>query len=202
MRQPLLILLLAWSALHAPIALGEEASDGWSAFGRAINSTTAFPLGSEEARGQGWFSGAWDGAKRIWREGTHDIYLSGYYVHMPYAYSAEQREKYNDNAWGLGYGRTLTDERDNQRMFYGIIAADSYNKPTYMVGYAWLARWSLGGDLKVGAGYSAGLVAHSHTTNYFPVPIVTALASIGTDRASLFLSYFYSVTYFFAKVSF
>jgi palmitoyl transferase len=192
------ILLLA---AVAPLAASQEPPDGWGRTVDAIESTTPFPLGSDEEQNKGWLSGAWDGTKRIWSEGSQDLYISGYVWHMPYKWSAERRSSFNNNAWGLGYGRTLADERDNQRMLYAIIATDSYRKPMYMAGYAWLARWPITGELRVGAGYSALLVRHESTAD-FPVPVVVPLVSVGSNNAALYVTYISGMAYFFGKISF
>lgn len=201
MTFPLRVFLFLLFAGVAPLAVGEESPSTWSRTVHAIDSTTPFPLGSEEARHEGWFSGAWDGTKRIWNEGSQDLYLSGYVWHTPYGFSSERRSHFNDYAWGLGYGRTLTDERDNQRMLYAIVASDSYHKPMYLGGYAWLARWNLAGGMHVGAGYSALLARHASTSHY-PIPVAAPVASIGSDSAALYVTYINSMAYFFGKISF
>lgn len=201
MTLPIRVLSTLLLAAIAPLAASQESPGSRGRTVDAIESTTPFPLGSDEERNRGWLSGAWDGTKRIWNDGSEDLYVSGYVWHMPYKWSAERRSTFNNNAWGLGYGRTLTDDRDNQRMLFGIIASDSYRRPMYMAGYAWLARWPLAGELRIGAGYSALLVRHESTAD-FPVPVVVPLASIGTNSAALYATFISGMTYFFGKVTF
>ncbi len=193
----LLLTLFAFPAVRA-----DETPSAWDRTLSALNSTTTFPLASPEKQGEGWFTGAWDGMKRVWNEGSTDIYLSGYYWHAPYGFTAEQRAGYNDWALGGGYGRTLTDERDNQRMLYGMIVQDSYRKPMYLAGYGWLARWKVTGELRLGAGYSLVVISNSKATSYIPFPAPVPLVSIGTDKAAIYGTYFNSIAYFFTKVSF
>jgi len=196
------VLLLA-ATLALPLgAAAEDVADTWKSFGEKINSTTPAALQSAEARAAGPLQGLWDGTKHIWNEGTQDIYVSGYFYHTPYGFSHEKRDEYNDNAWGGGYGRTLTEDNLNQRMLYGIIATDSHRKRMYLAGYAWLARWPFIGGLRVGAGYSALLISHSTSTNYWPVPLLAPVASIGTDNAAIYATYFNAIGYFFTKFSF
>ncbi len=183
--------LLPLAMIALPLgAAAEDGADAWKALGDKINSTTPAALQSAEAREAGPLQGLWDGTKRIWNEGAQDIYVSGYFYHTPYGFSREKRDEYNDNAWGGGYGRTLTEDNLNQRMLYGIIATDSHRKRLYLAGYAWLARWSFIGDTRVGAGYSALLIAHSTSTNYWPVPLLAPVASIGTDNAAVYAHVF------------
>ena len=194
--------LLLGTALNAPCAAGEDSADAWKAFADKVGTTTPFPLGAREVRAQGFWDGVWDGTKRIWNDGSPDLYVSGYFYHTPYGFSSHKRDEYNDTAWGGGYGRTLTEDNENQRMLYGMVALDSHRKPMFLAGYAWLARWDMGRDLRVGAGYSVLLVAHSRSTNYWPVPLLAPVVSIGNNNVALYGTYFNAIGYFFFKFSF
>ena len=192
----LLVLLLC-----APFAAAEDKAEAWTSFSQKVGSTLPFPLGSDEARAEGFWHGVWDGTKRILSEGSQDLYVSGYYYHTPYHFSDHRRDEFNDNAWGLGYGRTLAEENQNQRMFYGMVVRDSHQKPFYLAGYAWVARWDFYREVQVGAGYSALLIAHSTSTNYWPVPLLAPVVSIGTNNAAIYATYFNGIGYFFGKFS-
>jgi palmitoyl transferase len=159
-------------------------------------------LASKEAQDKGWFSGAWDGMKRVWNEGSTDLYLSGRYWHSPWGFSAEKRAEYNNWGLGGGYGRTLTDEKGNQRMLYALVVQDSFKKPMYLAGYGWLARWKVAGDLRLGAGYSIVIVSNSTASDYIPFPAPVPLVTFGTEKASLVGTYINSIAYLFVKVSF
>ena len=198
----LMLLALLTLAAGTRIAAAEDIADGWKSIGDKVHRTTPFAVASREARDQGPWNGLWDGAKRIWNEGTTDIYLSGYFYHTPYGFSSHQRDEYNDNAWGPGYGRTLTEDNLNQRLFYGMVARDSHRKPMYLAGYAWIPRWDLIGDVRVGLGYSVLLIAHGASTHYWPVPLLAPVATIGTDHAAVYATYFNAIGYFFTKFSF
>ena len=189
--------------LLAPVAARtEEPPSTWDRTLSAINSTTTFPLASKQQQGEGWFSGAWDGVKRIWNEGRNDIYLSGYYVHLPYRFTAEERASYNDWALGGGFGRSLIDEKDNQRLLYAMIVQDSYYKPMYLAGYGWVARWKISDELRVGAGYTLSIISNSKATGYIPFPAPAPLVSIGTDDVALYGTFIPGIIYFFGKVRF
>ena len=201
MTFPLRVLSILLLAAVAPLAVCQESPSNWQRTIDAIDSTTPTQIASGEERDKGWLSGAWDGTKRIWNEGSQDLYLSGYVWHMPYKWSAERRSSFNNNAWGLGYGRTLTDHKDNQRMLFAIVASDSYESPMYMAGYAWLARWPLAGEVRFSAGYSALSVRHEITAD-FPVPAVVPLVSVGSDSVALYATFISGMTYLFGKISF
>jgi hypothetical protein len=194
------VLLLAFLAPAA--ASTEELNSAWDRSLSAVNSTTSFPLASKEAQGMGWFSGAWDGVKRVWNEGRSDLYLSGRYWHAPWGFSAEDRAEYNNWGLGGGFGRTLTDELGNQRLLYAMVVQDSFKQPMYLAGYGWLARWKLPADLHLGAGYSIAIISNGAATDYIPFPMPVPLLTFGTDKASLVGTYFNSIAFLFFKVSF
>jgi palmitoyl transferase len=203
--------------LIAPLAVAQDSEDSqasegskespsfWSRSVDAVNSTTPFPVGGKEAQDKGWFSGAWDGTKNIWRDGNWDLLVSGYTWHLPYAYSPEKRQQENSLTWGFGIGKTLVDERDNQRILYTLIISDSHYKPQYSAGYGWMARWKAYENIRVGAGYTAFIMARSDIHDYVPFPGVAPLASIGTNRFSLFGTFIpghASILYFFGILTF
>lgn len=170
----------------------------------ALSATTPAGVAANSAPDAGWFDRAWDGTKRIANEGDRDFYLSGLIYHMPYAYTGERRGELNEAGWGGGLGKTLTDARDNQRMLYAMAIRDSHYKPQYMAGYAWMARWTTGGNMKFGLGYTAMLIARSDYSDYTPMPVILPLVSFGTERAALYATFvpFSNVLYAFGKFSF
>lgn len=197
--------LTAALGIAAAPAIAQEPPGFWERSAAAVNATTPFPLGATAERERGWSRGAWDGTQRIWREGAHDLYLSGYTWHLPYAYTAAEREAENALTYGLGIGKTLTDERDNQRSLYGLVIEDSNYKLQFTVGYAWMARWHLAGDLRVGLGYTAALTARADHFDYLPFPAVVPLASLGNDTFTLFATYIPfagDVVYVFGRITF
>ncbi|MFN0299476.1 MAG: phospholipid:lipid A palmitoyltransferase [Burkholderiales bacterium] len=125
----------------------------------------------------------------IYREGRTDLYLSGYYWHLPFAYSEERRRELNDRAFGFGLGRTLIDARGNERGLFATASRSSHFKPQYAAGYLWLARWPLIDDLHVGAGFAAFIFARSDIYHYFPLPGIVPIGSVGTGRAALYVTY-------------
>jgi palmitoyl transferase len=161
---------------------------------------------------QGWLTRTREGAKRIIDLGRTDLYLSGAYWHLPFAYSHDRRKELNAQAGGLGLGRSLVDARDNEESLYAMASSSSHFKPQYIVGYSWLARWRLSGDLRVGVGYAAFTFARSDIYHYLPLPGIVPVASVGTDRASLLAAYLPrisngitgrgNVIYAFGRVSF
>jgi len=191
--------------LAAPLAAGQESKSVWGRTLDAVDSTTPFPVGTKEEQDQGWFSGSWDGVKQLWRDGTHDVYLSGYTWHLPYAYSTAERREENANTWGAGFGKTMTDERDNQRSLYAMVIEDSNFKVQYSAGYAWMARWRVVSDVRVGLGYTAALISRADYWHHVPFPAVLPLASIGNNTFGVFATFIpgsANILYFFGRVTF
>ncbi len=154
-------------------------------------SLIAFQARAEEEQGfvRQTIAGLAGEMASIYREGRTDLYLSGYYWHLPFAYSEERRRELNDRAWGLGIGRTLVDARGNERGLFATASRSSHFKPQYAAGYLWLARWPLIDDIKVGAGFAAFVFARSDIFRYAPLPGIVPMGSVGTDRAALYVTY-------------
>jgi hypothetical protein len=125
---------------------------------------------------------------------------------LPYKYSDEQIARYNTAAWGIGYGRTWRrGEANHPHSLFGIVSADSYAKPEYMLGYAWRARWHPGGGaFGLSGGYTAMVVGRQDKASYAPLPIVLPLVAAGVDRFELMGAYvpYFEVGYFFLRLNF
>jgi palmitoyl transferase len=155
--------------------------------------------------GQGAWRRTGDGMKQIWTTGGSDVFVPGYIWHTPWMYSEEQLARYNTFAWGAGFGRTLRSTNHRPRTLYGMVSADSYDRPEYMLGYAWRARWRPGDEaFSFGGGYTALLIGRADKLNYTPLPLVLPLGSVGFDRFELMGTYipFYEVGYFFLRLNF
>jgi len=149
---------------------------------------------------QGWFADAWEGSKRIFRDGHSDLLLPVYTYHPPYKYP--NRDNENHYPWGAGFARTVIDARDNERLVYLIAFSDSHYDFQPFLGYAWIARWPLGAGLKGGLGYTVFVTARADA-NYIPFPAVLPLASIGNDYVTVYGSWIPTtdVLFFFARIS-
>lgn len=157
-------------------------------------------IGLKLPENQGLFQKTYRRVRNVWEDGEAQIFISGRYWHLPKGFSEEQRNGYNDLAWGGGYGRSVIDEWDNQKLVYAMVTSDSHKTPLYLAGYAWLARWKVLGELKVGAGFSVTLIAHRTMTGYVPAPAPTPLLSLGTDKRSAYLTYINNIIFLFASI--
>lgn len=196
-----LLLVVVTLTLAGP-ALAQE-DDESSGFWRGLWNTT--PAGSlSDEQETGLWSQTGRGIKAVWGSGQSDLFIPGYILHQRYKYTDDQRHRYNTVAWGFGYGRTLKSEINRPRTVYGIVSADSYSKPQYMVGYAWRARWRPGGGaFSLGGGWTGMLIGREDKLHYAPLPLAVPLGSIGVDRFELMCAYVpgFEVGYFFLRVN-
>jgi outer membrane protein W len=194
---------LAALALAAP-ALAQQAEPSWTQ--RALAATNdstpvgLLPRGERSPGFGGWFADAWEGSKRIFRDGRSDLLLPMFAWHPAYKYP--NRHDQNSYPWGAGVARTLFDDKDNERLVYALAFSDSHYDFQPMVGYGWIARWPLGAGLKGGLGYTVFVTARSDA-NYIPFPAILPLASIGTDRFTLYGSWIPStdVIFLFSRIA-
>jgi len=203
--QRLLYWLLAPALLIAAMpATAQDAEPSWTE--RALSATNEsspvgmLPTGERQPGWTGWFADAWEGSKRIFREGHPDLMLPLFTFHPAYKYPNRHQE--SNYPWGAGFASTLIDEKDNERIVYALAFSDSHYDFQPMLGYAWIARWPLGAGLKAGLGYTVFVTARADA-NYIPFPAVVPLASIGTDRVMFYGSWIPTadVLFLFARIS-
>lgn len=198
-----MLLALALSIAAAP-ATAQDAGPSFTE--RALSATNeSSPVGlllpGERTPGwKGWFADAWEGSKRIFRDGHSDLMLTLYTYHPPYMYGNRFEE--NHYPWGAGFARTVIDAKDNERMVYLLAFSDSHYDFQPVLGYGWIARWPLFAGLKGGLGYTVFVTARADA-NYLPLPAALPLASIGNDRVTLYGSWIPTadVLFFFARIS-
>jgi hypothetical protein len=131
------------------------------------------------------FSRAADEVATTAREGTSEFYAPVHTYHMRWAYTQEKIDSYQENTFGLGYGRGRFDEKGNWHGVYAVGFQDSHFKPEWLAGYGWKTYWNLGPETKVGLGYTAGLTARSDLGHYTPVPVLLPIGSIDYRNVSL-----------------
>ena len=195
---------MALSFLLPAAAAAQEEKPSWTSRAlSALNETT--PVGMVE-RGErhpgwkGWFGDFWEGSQRNFKDGDAGLMLPLFTFHPAYKYP--NRNDNNNYPYGIGYARTVIDEKDNERLLYALAFSDSHYDIQPMVGWAWLARWPLFGSVKGGLGYTAFITARADA-NYIPFPAILPVASIGTDRVSFYGVWIPTteVLFFFARVT-
>lgn len=126
---------------------------------------------------------------RIWNKGDTDMYLPLHTHHLRRAYSAGMVASFNENPYGLGYGRGLKDAQGGWQGLYAMAFKDSYFKVEPVVGYARLYRFAQAGDASFNVGYTAFITARHDVGRYVPFPGAFPLMSVEVGRLSLMTTF-------------
>jgi len=160
---------------------------GAFALGCAVTSLPAMAQQSDEFS---WWQSMKDHASEIVDKGDDAIYVSGLAHHGRSTYTKEKLDQLNEHAWGLGYGKTMRNERGNDESLYGFVLKDSHRHPQIMAGYAYEWVYPIGRTpLEVGIGGTAMLMSRQDYFGGVPFPVPLPLASIGTKKAKVMFAY-------------
>ncbi|MBN9227055.1 MULTISPECIES: lipid IV(A) palmitoyltransferase PagP [Legionella] len=128
---------------------------------------------------------------QTWTEGSTDLYLSGYAWHNRFTYSAEQiqKKKYNELAWGGGFGKGFFDEKGNWHGLYTFAFLDSHRNVEPIAGYAYLKVATLTKDFKAGLGFSVFVTSRPDIFHSIPFPGAVPWAGVFYKKFALKASY-------------
>lgn len=156
-----------------------------------IIAVLAKPVLAQQADPSSWWQTAKHRAADIMNDGKLDVYLSGYIHHGRNTYSAERISELNEkNAWGLGIGKTVRNDKLNDESLYFFGINDSHFNPQWMAGYAYLWVGPIAKTrLEVSAGWTAQLMSRSDYFGGIPFPVVLPVAALGTQGAKIFFTY-------------
>ena len=137
-----------------------------------------------------WYEEAGRRFKETWKEGVVEAYVPFLSLHMPYAYTSEQRSEYTENPIGFGLGKGRFNSHGNYEGMYGMVFQDSHGQPQYMLVYAWVPTWQVADTaFKVGVGFAGFLTARSDIANYTPFPGILPMASVSIYNFSVQAAY-------------
>lgn len=123
--------------------------------------------------------------RRVFHEGSYDVYLTGYIWHDPRTYSEEKRAELNQLAWGFGLGKRFADVQGRQDLVYAFAFFESHQKIQPILGFARQWIWPVDGPLSVGAGYTVGITSRPDIFNSVPFPIALPVVSLKWSRLSM-----------------
>ncbi|WP_034295589.1 hypothetical protein [Herbaspirillum sp. RV1423] len=150
----------------------------------------SLPAMAQQSDDSSWWQSAKNHASEIVDQGDDAIYVSGLAHHGRGTYTKEKLDELNEHAWGLGYGKTMRNERGNDESLYGFVIKDSHRHPQIMAGYAYEWVYPIGHTpLEVGIGGTAMLMSRQDYFGGVPFPVPLPLASIGTKKAKIMFSY-------------
>lgn len=145
---------------------------------------------AEESTFDTWLQSSKEHASEIWDKGNHAVYLSGHAHHGRSTYTPEKLAEFNENAWGLGYGKTYRNEKNNDESLYALVIKDSHRHPQYMAGYAHEWVWKIPKTpVEVSLGGTIMLASRQDYFHSFPFPLPLPLASIGVEKAKVMFAY-------------
>jgi len=135
-----------------------------------------------------WFGRKCQAIHEAWDTGRNDLYLPFLAHHGRDTYTPERISEFNEQALGLGYGRSIVEKRSRFRGdWHGIYIMgfrDSHRDLQTMAGYAY--QTYLGSEtLNLGFGYTAFLISRRDIANGFPVPAILPMASVNYRDFSL-----------------
>ena len=120
-----------------------------------------------------------------WQQGGNDRYIPFHSYHLRSAYTEEKVDSFQEDAWGLGYGRSRYDESGNWDGLYAMAFPDSHGKLEPILGYGHQWIWGERAGLHAGLGYTAFLTARADVDHYLPIPGILPIASVSYREASV-----------------
>lgn len=125
-----------------------------------------------------------------WAADTYDAYVPVYTWHNRLFYDQEKIEKYNEEPWGFGIGKSRYEYNGNWHGLYAMAFKDSNFYVETMFGYAFQKNWfvNCNRDFMVGVGYTLGFTQR-HEYSYIPVSLPLPLAGITYKKLSLQAAY-------------
>lgn len=119
-----------------------------------------------------------------------DVYVPAITWHNRWTYDEEHIDRYNEHPWGAGGGVSRYDEKGNWHGLYLMVFKDSFNKWEPIGGYGWEATWRPleNQSFHWGVGFTVGATARDNW-NYYPVPVLLPLGSIGYGALSFQMTY-------------
>ncbi|MBK7662238.1 MAG: lipid IV(A) palmitoyltransferase PagP [Sterolibacteriaceae bacterium] len=124
-----------------------------------------------------------------WNQGQSELLLPLHSHHLRFAYTQEKIDSFEENSWGLGYGRSRYDDEGNWHSLYAMGFRDSHAKFEPALGYGYQWMWGERAGLHAGLGYTVIVTARSDIGHYVPLPAVLPIASVKYRRGGVNMAY-------------
>jgi len=132
-----------------------------------------------------WWESTANKVSKIYDEGNNDFYLTLYAYHDRFTYTSEKLKELNEGAYGFGFGRSIVNESGNDEMLFAMTHLDSHSDIQVNAGYAWVKKFHLMENFKLGIGYATGLVSRSDFAGRIPIPFILPLGTIDFGKGTL-----------------
>ncbi len=137
---------------------------------------------------QRWWNTAVDETTDLATTGDWNIFLPTKTYHLPMAYTAEQRNRYNESPMpAFGFGRGKYTENGNWRGLYAMGFRDSNDKPSWMAGYQYAWLWDMPRleGAYYGLGVTAFIMGREDYGHYTPFPAALPTFTLGFKKVAL-----------------
>ena len=127
---------------------------------------------------------------QTWNSPAVDLYVPVYTWHNRLMYDTERTEKYNENPWGAGIGKSFEDEDGDWHALYYMGFQASHDMYQPIVGYAYQKNWrpAQTDDFRLGLGFTLGITARQQY-NYIPLPLPLPIFGVEYKRLALQATY-------------
>jgi Antimicrobial peptide resistance and lipid A acylation protein PagP len=143
-----------------------------------------------------WLGDVWDDSvaeiKTVYNTGSDQLFVSGHAHHGRSSYTPAKLATLNENAWGLGWAKTLREKQGNRgvhRGVYGFVISDSHKDPQYMLGYSYEKAYYFNQDWFIAGGVAPMIVRREDMFGKMPFPAIFPLLSVGNQTAELRMVY-------------
>lgn len=136
----------------------------------------------------GFWERQWNKVADTYHSPNSDLFIPLHTWHNRAMYDKHKIDEYNENPWGLGYGRVRYDEDGDQHTVYAMVFMDSHNDPEPFAGYAFEKIWRPSENWRLGAGFTVGVTMRSDY-DYVPIPAILPIVSIGYRRLTIEATY-------------
>lgn len=182
--------------LILPICCQAEVTEPTSMPASSVLATTASSVSASQADsiatsnpvpGNYWGS-AKQALQQVWDSDQYELYVPLHIWHNRRTYSATKIASYNEDPWGIGFGKYRYDAAGNWHALFAMAFLESHNTIEPIVGYGYQKMWRPAQDWRLGAGFTVGVTMRSDY-NYLPIPILLPIASIEYGRFSVQTTY-------------
>lgn len=136
----------------------------------------------------GFWQRQWNTVTETYHAPDSELYIPLYTWHNRATYDHDKIKEYNENPWGIGYGKYRYDEDGDWHAVYAMIFMDSHDDPEPIIGYAFEKIWRPSKNWRFGAGFTLGITMRSDF-DYIPIPAPLPLLSVGYRQLTLETTY-------------
>jgi palmitoyl transferase len=136
-----------------------------------------------------WFKHTCHRLNQIWYQGHNELYATGYAWHNRFTYDKDKLNRYNEHAWGSGFGKGFYDEDGDWHGLSAVAFLDSHKNVEPVAGYTFLKMFHVTNTLQGGAGYSVVATARPDINHGIPFPGVLPWLTLSYRSVMLMATY-------------